>query len=68
MSVNLKRLERINEGEGKKESKKGNEASKNDLLEKTQRICMPSNKKKMDIPIYYHSICLVIKRNYWPIT
>jgi hypothetical protein len=49
MSVNLKRLERINEGEGKKESKKGNEASKNDLLEKTQRICLPSAQSKMDI-------------------
>ena len=49
MSENLKRLERKNEGEGKKQSYKGNEASKSGLLEQTQRICMPSIKKKMDI-------------------
>lgn len=49
MSEYLKRLKRKSEGEGKKQFNKGNDASKSDLLEKTQRICMPSNKKKTDI-------------------
>ena len=49
MSEDLKRLKKKNEGEGKKQSNKGHEVSKSKLLEKTQRICMPSNKKKMDI-------------------
>ncbi|MFC1788361.1 DNA adenine methylase [Thermodesulfobacteriota bacterium] len=33
----------------KEKERKGNDTSKSELLEKTQRICMPSNKKKMDI-------------------
>ena len=49
MSEDLKRLKKKNEREGKKQSNKGHEVSKSKLLEKTQRICMPSNKKKMDI-------------------
>jgi len=32
-----------------KKERKGNDTSKSELLEKTQRICMPSSKKKSDI-------------------
>lgn len=49
MSEDLKRLKKKSEGEGKKQSNKGHEVSKSKLLEKTQRICMPSDRSKMDI-------------------
>ena len=48
MSENLKCLKAKNE-EVKKQSNKGNDTSKSELLEKTPSICMPSNKKKIDI-------------------
>ena len=49
MSENLKCLKTKNEGEGKKQSNKDNETTRSSLLEKTQIIDMPSNKKKIDI-------------------
>ena len=49
MSEKLKCLKTKNEGEGKKQSNKGNDTSKSLALEKTQRICMPSDRSKMDI-------------------
>lgn len=49
MSENLKCLKTKNEGEGEKQSNKDNETTGSSLLEKTQTIDMPSNKKKMDI-------------------
>lgn len=49
MSENLKGLKTKNEGEGKKQSNKDNETTRSSLLEKTERIDMPSNGEKMDI-------------------
>jgi len=49
MSEDLKTLKSKKQGEGKKQANKSNEGCKNDLMEKTQRISMPSNKKKADI-------------------
>jgi hypothetical protein len=49
MSNNQNLLKKEKEAEAKKQFNTANGTSNSLLLEKTQRICMPSNKKKMDI-------------------
>ena len=49
MSEKLKCLKTKNEREGKKQFNTANGTSSSLLLEKTQRICMPSDRSKMDI-------------------
>ena len=49
MSNNQNLLKKEKEAEAKKQFNTANGTSNSLLLEKTPRICMPSNKKKMDI-------------------
>ncbi len=49
MSNNQNLLKKEKEAEAKKQVKTANGTSNSLLLEKTQRICMPSDRSKMDI-------------------